>query len=131
MVVPIAATAWELAYTTGDDELLQTAYESSGRWDAWLMRYRNTRGTGLIEGFCTYDTGHDNSPRWAGMPNQCPNKDAKICPAAPGLPRLCPDLSATVYGGRVALAAMAKALGRDCGCGSLDRKRGAPSPPHH
>jgi hypothetical protein len=112
MVVPIAATAWDLARTTGDDELLRIAYQSCARWDQWLLRYRNTRGTGLIEGFCTYDTGHDNSPRWAGMPNQCPNKDAKICPSAPGLPRLCPDLSATVYGGRVALSAMAKALGR-------------------
>jgi hypothetical protein len=28
------------------------------------------------------------------------------------MPRLCPDLSATVYGGRVALAEMAKALGK-------------------
>jgi hypothetical protein len=112
MVAPIAATAWDLARTTGDDQLLRTAYQSCARWDQWLMRYRNTRGTGLIEGFCTYDTGHDNSPRWAGMPNQCPNKDAKICPSAPGLPRLCPDLSATVYGGRVALSAMAKALGK-------------------
>jgi hypothetical protein len=112
MVVPIAATAWELARSTGDDELLHTAYESCVRWDAWLMRYRNTRGTGLIEGFCTYDTGHDNSPRWTGMPNQCPNKDAKICPTAPGLPRLCPDLSANVYGARVALSEMARALGK-------------------
>lgn len=113
MVVPITATAWELAQSTGDDELLHTAYQSCARWDAWLVRYRNTRGTGLVEGFCTYDTGHDNSPRWAGMPNQCPGKDAKVCPSTPGLPRLCPDLSATVYGARVALAAMAKALGRD------------------
>ena len=31
----------------------------------------------------------------------------------PSLPRLCPDLSATVYGGRVALAAMAQALGKN------------------
>jgi hypothetical protein len=113
MVVPIAATAWELVQHTGDEELLQTAYESCARWDRWLMRYRNTRGTGLIEGFCTYDTGHDNSPRWADMPNQCPGKDARICPKVPGLPRLCPDLSATLYGGRVALAAMAKALGQE------------------
>jgi hypothetical protein len=112
MVVPIAATAWELARRTADDELLQTAYESCARWDGWLMRYRNTRGTGLVEGFCTYDTGHDNSPRWAGMPKQCPGKDARIRPSVPGLPRLCPDLSATVYGARVALATMAKALGR-------------------
>ena len=76
------------------------------------MRYRNTRATGLIEGFCTYDTGNDNSPRWAGLPSQCPDKDAKRCPPIPTLPRLCPDLSATTYGARVALAAMAKALGK-------------------
>lgn len=112
MVVPIAATAWELARLMGDEELLRTAYGSCSRWDRWLMRYRNTRGTGLIEGFCTYDTGMDNSSRWAGMPRACPDGDARICPHAPGLPRLCPDLSATVYGGRMALAAMADALAK-------------------
>jgi hypothetical protein len=77
------------------------------------MRYRNTRATGLIEGFCTYDTGMDNSPRWAGMPRQCPDKDARKFAAMPTLPRLCPDLSATTYGARIALAAMAKALGKN------------------
>jgi hypothetical protein len=118
MVVPIAATAWELARRTGDQELLQKAYAACGRWDAWLLRYRNTRGTGLCEGFCTYDTGQDNSPRWKGMPNRCPDADARKCAAVPGLPRLCPDLSATVYGGRVALAAMARALGKN---GEADR----------
>lgn len=112
MVVPIAATAWELARDTGDGELLEAAYRACGAWDGWLMRYRNTRGTGLVEGFCTYDTGHDNSPRWAGMPNQCPNKDARRHHDLPGLPRLCPDLSATIYGARRALAEMARALGR-------------------
>jgi hypothetical protein len=112
MVVPIAATAWELAQATGDGELLLAAYRACSRWDDWLMRFRNTRATGLIEGFCTYDTGNDNSPRWAAMPNQCPDKDAARCPPVPTLPRLCPDLSATVYGGRVGLAAMAKALGK-------------------
>ncbi len=112
MVVPIAATAWELARASGDDELLRTAYAACSRWDDWLMRWRDTRGTGLTEGFCTWDTGHDNSPRWAGMPNTCPNGDAKQRPPVPGLPRLCPDLSATTYGARVALAAMAGALGR-------------------
>jgi hypothetical protein len=113
MVVPIAATAWELAQRTADNELLRTAYASCARWDGWLMRYRNTRATGLIEGFCTYDTGHDNSPRWTGVPNRCPDRNAKISPQMPGMPRLCPDLSATVYGARVALAAMARALGKN------------------
>jgi hypothetical protein len=112
MVVPIAATAWELAQRTGDSELLEKAYAACSRWDAWLRRYRNTRGTGLCEGFCTWDTGMDNSPRWAGEPNACPKGDARQRPDGPGLPRLCPDLSATVYGGRVALSAIARALGK-------------------
>jgi hypothetical protein len=112
MVVPIAATAWELASRTGDSELLETAYQSCSRWDAWLARYRNTRGTGLIEGFCTYDTGMDNSPRWAGIAVRCPDADAKRYSPGSKMPRLCPDLSATVYGGRMALASMADAQGK-------------------
>ena len=112
MVVPIAATAWELAQLTGDEAFLATAYGACGRWDAWLRQYRDTRKTGLVEGFCTYDTGHDNSPRWSGIPNRCPDGDARKAPPIATMPRLCPDLSATVYGGRMALAAMAKALGK-------------------
>ncbi len=112
MVVPIAATAWELAQLTDDDELLVTAYNACSRWDAWLRQYRDTRNTGLVEGFCAYDTGHDNSPRWAGIPNRCPDADARKVPPIPSMPRLCPDLSATVYGARVALAHMATALGK-------------------
>jgi hypothetical protein len=112
MVVPIAATAWELSQLSGDDELLVTSYAACSRWDAWLRRWRDTRNTGLVEGFCTYDTGHDNSPRWAGIPNRCPDADARKCPAIPTLPRLCPDLSATVFGARMALANMANALGK-------------------
>jgi hypothetical protein len=113
MVVPIAATAWELAQVAHDEEFLATAYGACSRWDAWLRRYRDTRGTGLVEAFCGYDTGEDGSPRWKGVPNQCPGGDARRCPEAPGLPRLCPDLSATVYGARVALAAMAEHLGKN------------------
>jgi hypothetical protein len=111
MVVPVAATAWELVQLTKDDELLKTAYAACSQWDAWLRRYRDRRKTGLVEGFCTYDTGMDNSPRWAGIPDSCPDDDARKCPPVPSLPRLCPDLSATVYGGRIALAAMAQELG--------------------
>jgi len=122
MVVPIAATAWELAEATSNDELLHKAYEACSRWELWLMKYRNTRGTGLVEGFCTYDTGHDNSPRWKGIPNRCPDSDAKKFPEGLGLPRLCPDLSATGYGGRVALAKMARALGRQAEAAQWDER---------
>jgi hypothetical protein len=112
MVVPIAATAWELFQITHDHELLETTYAACSKWDTWLRQYRDTRKTGLVEGFCTYDTGHDNSPRWKDIPNRCPDNDARKCPPIATMPRLCPDLSATVYGARIALAAMAKALGK-------------------
>ena len=112
MVTPLAATAWQLAQLSGNESFLAQAYEACSRWDAWLRRYRNTRGTGLVEAFCTYDTGQDHSPRWDGVPNACPHFDARICPPAPSVPRLCPDLSASVFGARVALSAMASALGR-------------------
>lgn len=117
MVVPIAATAWELVQRTQDEKLLRVAYEACSRWDAWLRRYRDTHKTGLVEGFCTFDTGMDNSRkigggRWAGMPNACPGGDARVCPKVPSLPRLCPDLSATTYGARIALSKMAQALGK-------------------
>jgi len=111
MVVPIAATAWELSQASGDQELLEKAYTACARWDTWLMKYHNSRGTGLVEGYCTYDTGHDNSFRWHGVPNRRKDADPTKWPEGiPGLPRLSPDLSATAYGGRIALAAMAKAL---------------------
>lgn len=112
MVVPIAATAWEVSQILRDEAFLIEAYAACSRWDAWLRRFRDTRGTGLVEAFCTWDTGQDDSPRWHGVSNSCPDGDAKKCPAGQSVPRLCPDLSATVFGARVALSAMAMALGK-------------------
>lgn len=113
MVVPIAATALETAGLIGDEAFLHNAYQACSRWDAWLSHHRNTRGTGLCEAFCEYDTGHDNSPRFKGLPNPCPQDDPAVCPASSKLPYLAPDLSASVYGGRCALATMATRLGRN------------------
>lgn len=112
MVVPLAATAWELARMLGDEAFLLEAYMACSRWDAWLRRYRDTRKTGLVEAFCTYDTGQDNSPRWAGVSDACPDNDARKFAPGQSVPRLCPDLSATVFGARMALGSMARALGK-------------------
>jgi hypothetical protein len=112
MVVPIAATAWEVSQIAKNEEFLAEAYKSCARWDAWLRRFRDTRGIGLVEAFCTYDTGQDNSPRWKGVSNDCPGHDAKNCPKGQSVPRLCPDLSATTFGARIALSKMAEALGK-------------------
>lgn len=76
------------------------------------MLYRNTRGIGLCEAFCEFDTGHDTSPRFHGLPQECPERDARVCPPVGNLPYLAPDLSANMYGGRIALAKTAAILGR-------------------
>lgn len=112
MVVPIAATAWELSQMLGDEAFLLEAYTACSRWDAWLRQYRDTRGTGLVEAFCAFDTGQDNSPRWSGVSDACPDNDARKFAPGQSVPRLCPDLSATVFGARIALASMARALGK-------------------
>ncbi len=112
MVVPIAATAYEVFQMTGDSAFLAEAYQACVKWDSWLEKFRNTRKTGLCEAFCEYDTGHDNSPRWENLPKKCPEDNARLCPDAGTLPYLAPDLSATVYGGRLALAKMANVLGK-------------------
>jgi hypothetical protein len=85
-VVPIAATAYETAQMTQDESFLQEAYDACVRFDGWISRNRDTRGTGLCELFCVYDTGQDNSPRFRIAPNDCPGKDAGNCPPLPWLP---------------------------------------------
>ena len=110
-VVPLARTSWELAQQSKDEAFLSSAYKACRRYDAWLAANRNTRGTGCIEMFCEFDSGHDRSPRIAGLPEQCPQQNPGRCPDISGLPYLAPDMSATVYGGRLALAGMAEALG--------------------
>ena len=112
--VPLARTAWELAQLMGKEDFLDRAYAACGRFDDWIRTFRDTRKTGLVEMFCTYDMGQDNSPRCThiGMPGGCPDNDAANCPRYENLPVLAPDLSAVVFGGRRALAAMATALGK-------------------
>ncbi len=108
MVVPIAATAYETFEQIQDEAFLLLAYDACCRWDAWLARNRDTRGTGLCELFCQWDTGHDASPRIKTLPVAA----LDTCPRHDGLPYLAPDLSATVHGGRTALAKMAGSLGK-------------------
>ncbi len=117
MVVPIAKTAFEVYQQTKEAAFLEEAYSSCVRWDDWLKKYRDPRGLNLCELFCEYDTGHDRSNRFyslcKGSAHECPDNDARICHNVGTLPWLAPDLSATLYGGRVALAAMAREMGRE------------------
>lgn len=112
-VVPFCATAYELWQRTGDRAFLADIYEAGVRWDGWLGRHRDPEGWGLVQAFCEWDTGHDNSARWHGIGKACPGDDARFCNAGHGLPWYVPDLSSARLGDRRALARIARAIGRE------------------
>lgn len=109
-VVPIAVTAWELAQMTGDEGFLAESFTACAAWEAWQVANRDPKKLDLLEAWCEFDTGHDNSPRFTGCPRFCPD-GAGVLPENV-TPRLAPDLSANLYSSRLALANMAEALGK-------------------
>ena len=115
-ILPFARCALEIADRLGKDEACyQRIYQCAGKFDRWLETYRNTRKTGLVEMFCTWDTGHDNSPRVQSseIPLACPEKNACNLMSTSLMPLLSVDLSAMRYGALEALATLARRLGKD------------------
>jgi hypothetical protein len=122
IVTPLARSVWTHYGLSGDRAFLRTMYDAMARNDSWLAQYRDTRGTGAVEAFCTYDTGHDLSARFWHVPDSPAGND----PAAydrnnPLLPLIAPDLTANVacqrlYLARIAEAMTATATGAWCGC---------------
>jgi hypothetical protein len=111
--VSFAGLCLQAFQLTRDGAYLVKAYDGCSRWDSWLEANRMTRKMGLVECFCGYDTGHDNSPRFDGKArNGCPDGDARKCAPEDYMPMLSPDLNAVLYGSRRALAEMADLLGR-------------------
>ena len=103
-----------------DMDLLERIYESGKNWDKWLRRYRMTTNRGLIEMFCGFDTGHDNSGRLQGM--SCDwnytidgiPQNASVLPPDDGItPIIAVDMNCNFYGDEKALAKIARILGRD------------------
>jgi len=114
IVTPFARTVWNhFLLTGGDREHLRRMYDAMARYDEWLTTYRNTRGTGGVEAFGTFDTGHDLSPRFWFVPDR-PRGDARyVDDTNPILPFVAPDLTANVAAQRSYLARIAEELGLD------------------
>ncbi|MBR5445082.1 MAG: hypothetical protein IKV57_03105 [Clostridia bacterium] len=111
--------ALEVYRLNNDREFLEKIYASGQKWDSWLRKYRMTTGRGLIEMFCGYDTGHDNSGRLEGI--SCPGnyvkdgvtQNAGVLPPDDGItPILAVDMNCNFYGDEKALAEMARILGK-------------------
>lgn len=114
IVTPLARVVWRHWLATGDRELLEVMYPAMVRYDAWLSRYRDTGGTGGVEAFCAFDTGHDLSPRFWFAPDRAYRGDARqVDPSAPGVPYVAPDLTANVACQRTYLALIAEELAED------------------
>ncbi|QOT08970.1 hypothetical protein JNUCC32_22805 [Paenibacillus sp. JNUCC32] len=113
LVTPLARCVWNHYELHGRDlSFLKTMYQAMSRYDDWIARYRNTRGTGCVEAFSTFDTGHDLSPRFWHVPDTPYRNDAAAFhPNSPVLPFLAPDLTANIYCQRMYLARMAEELG--------------------
>ena len=115
IVTPLARTVWNHYLLCGRDATyLRTMYDAMERYDAWLADHRDSRATGAVEAFCTFDTGHDLSPRFWFVPDRCYRDDARHHdPASPVLPYIAPDLTANVACQRSYLALVAEELGLD------------------
>ena len=114
-VWPFARCAFEIAKKLGKGEAdLKRIYQASAAFDKWLGEFRDHKKLGLVEMFCEFDTGHDNSPRVTdgGLP---PNvePDAGVMPELEIMPILAADLSAMRYQGRVAMSEMAALLNEE------------------
>lgn len=113
IVTPFARSVWNHYLLNGRDRsFLATMYAAMARNDAWLATWRDTRRSGGVEAFCTYDTGHDLSPRFWHVPDSPFGNDPKrYNPDNPILPFIAPDLTANVACQRLYLARIAEELG--------------------
>src|SRR5690606_18886979 len=108
-----------------DRAYLRTMFDAMVRNDAWLAAHRDSRGTGGVEAFGTFDTGHDGSPRFWFLPDRPLHSDAAAFdPLVPHLPLVAPDLTANVACQRDYLARIADELADD-GAASSETSSGA------
>ncbi len=100
-----------------DKDFLKKCYDATAKWVSWLKSNRMTRNNGLIEMFCGYDTGHDDSGRLEGISCKgnyavdgvCQN--AAVLPPDDGItPIIAVDMNCNFYGNLRSLAEMARLL---------------------
>lgn len=101
-------------------DFLKMIYASGEKWISWLKKYRMTTNRGLIEMFCGFDSGHDNSGRLEGFSCKGNYQKNKVIQNADVLPEndevvplLAVDMNCNFYGDLMALARMAKLLGEE------------------
>ncbi len=117
-----------IAQNPDDPAFLRKCYDAVSKWVNWFYEKRMTLGCGLVEMFCGYDTGHDDSARLGGYTNGAYHLDGIkyrgnrkidgktvnagiLVDDCAVLPILAPDMNACFFGNHMALAEMADLLG--------------------
>ncbi len=118
--VSFASLCLKVYELNSDKVFLKKCFDASKKWVNWLKNNRMTKNAGLVEMFCGFDTGHDNSPRVNDLGVKGNYKidgitqNAGIMPPADGIiPIFAVDMNCNFYGNLVALSKMAKILNED------------------
>lgn len=118
--VSFATLCLETVRLTGNSKLLEKAYSACRAYVGWLKRNRTTLGTGLVEMFVGYDTGHDDSARLDGLSctgNYVINGTAQNASVLPPNDKVAPviavDMNCNFYANLISLSEMAGLLGKD------------------
>jgi hypothetical protein len=110
--------ALDVYYLAGrDKQYLQRLYRALEAHDAYLWKTRDSNGDGLLEMWCVFDNGEDNSARNAGAPNSWPYEEPPTV-ERPGRPKLkhcrmpyqSMDLMSWSYEGRRVMAEISDEL---------------------
>jgi len=118
--VSFLTLALEVYQMNQDRVFLEKVYNCGKKWNQWFRENRMTTQRGLIEMFCGFDTGHDNSGRLTGLSckgnytRDGERQNAAVLPPDDGItPILAVDMNCNFYGDEKALAKMARILGKD------------------
>jgi len=98
----IAWAAWKIHRAAPSLDFLNEVYPKCCRLDDWWMAVRDCNRNGLPGYEHPFSAGIDDSPAFNGLDTAWPEAELEA-----------PDLAAYLYGGRLALADMAFALGRE------------------
>jgi hypothetical protein len=94
-----------------DGAYLRLLYDSLEKFDAYLWRHRDSDGDGCLETWSVWDTGEDNSSRFAGTRLNIGGWPGETPPDDPVFPVESMDFMAYSYDARATLARLAVLLG--------------------
>jgi hypothetical protein len=94
-----------------DKDYLKRLYHSIEAFDTYLWKYRDSDGDGCLESWCVWDTGEDNSNRFAGTKLNGGGHSGEVPPDDPVFPVESMDYMSYSYDARAALAAISALLG--------------------